>query len=136
LTSPAFAPLFGPGSRAEVPIVAEVPRPPGVRPGPPLRLTGQIDRLALTAREVLIVDYKTNRPPPLRVEDVARAYLLQLAAYTLALRQIYRDREVQAALLWTDGPRIQPIPTALIERHITQLWDLDPSNLDAGGPRS
>ena len=36
--------------------------------GPPLQLTGQIDRLVDLGDEVLIVDYKTNRPPPARVE--------------------------------------------------------------------
>ena len=83
LTDPVFERLFGLDSRAEVPISALLPRPSGK--GPALRLTGQIDRLAVTARDVLIVDYKTNRPPPKRPQDVAPAYLYQLAAYALAL---------------------------------------------------
>ncbi len=43
LQSPEFAPLFGPQSRAEVPIVALIPNPK--RKGPPLKLIGQLDRL-------------------------------------------------------------------------------------------
>ena len=43
LTAPEFAPLFGPQSRAEVPIVALIPNPKGK--GPPLKLIGQLDRL-------------------------------------------------------------------------------------------
>ena len=117
-----FAPLFASGSRAEVAIAAELPRPVSARPGPPLRLSGQIDRLAVTPAEVLIVDYKTNRPPPGQVADVAEAYLLQLAAYTLALRQIYPGRTVKAALLWTYGPRIMEIPPPDIEKAIDRLW--------------
>ena len=38
-----MAPLFGPDSRAEVAIVAEVAHPDGA--GAALRLTGKIDRL-------------------------------------------------------------------------------------------
>ena len=85
-----FAPLFGPSGQAEVPIVAEIEVPGGK--GRKLRLTGQIDRLVRLGHEVLIVDYKTNRPPPRRAEDVAEAYTLQLAAYRLAVRQIFPRR--------------------------------------------
>src|SRR5690606_33262952 len=77
LSSPRFAPLFGASSQAEVPIVAEIARPTGK--GPPLRLTGQIDRLVDLGHEVLILDYKTNRRPPAGVSAVSDAYLLQLA---------------------------------------------------------
>jgi ATP-dependent helicase/nuclease subunit A len=106
-----FAAVFATGSVAEVPIAAEIP----LGSGPPLSLTGQIDRLAVTASEVLIVDYKTNRPPPARIEDVADAYLLQLAAYALALGRIHPGKEIAAALLWTDGPRLMGIPKPMLE---------------------
>ncbi|MFX4887708.1 hypothetical protein ABTB91_19935, partial [Acinetobacter baumannii] len=46
-----FAALFAPSSAAEVPIAAVLQSPRKI--GPPLRLTGQIDRLAVTAAEVL-----------------------------------------------------------------------------------
>ena len=129
LTDPAFAPLFGPGSRAEVPIVARLPNP---RPqGTALKLIGQIDRLIDLGDEILIVDYKTNRPPPLEVERVAPAYLFQLAAYRLALAEIYPDRTLKAALLWTATPRIMQVPGGLLDQYATRLWDLDVSHLDA-----
>ena len=58
-----------------------------------MQLTGQIDRLVDLGDEVLIVDYKTNRPPPTNVGQVAAAYLFQLAAYRLALaRNLSRAR--------------------------------------------
>ncbi len=134
LQSPAFAPLFGPQSRAEVPIVALIPNPK--RKGPPLKLIGQLDRLVDLGDEVLIVDYKTNRPPPTKVEQVAGAYLFQLAAYRLALREIYAGRKIKTALLWTDGPRIMPIPDATLDEYTARLWDLDVSHLDASGGHS
>jgi ATP-dependent helicase/nuclease subunit A len=129
LSSPDFAPLFGPNSVAEVPIAAVIPRPRGT--GPALDLSGQIDRLAVTNDEVLIVDYKTNRPPPADVRLVAAAYLYQLAAYRLALSEIYPGRRVRAALLWTDGPRLMEVPADVLDSFQSRLWDLDVQSLDA-----
>ena len=108
LREPAFTALFGPEARAEVAIVAEIPHPQGR--GPALRLAGKIDRLVRDLDSILIVDYKTNRPPPKDVGQVAEAYLLQLAAYRLAVSRIFSQQRVRAAILWTDGPRIMEIP--------------------------
>jgi ATP-dependent helicase/nuclease subunit A len=128
LNDPRFVSLFGPQSVAEAPIAAVIPHPEGR--GPALNLSGQIDRLAVTDREVLIVDYKTNRPPPTDVRFVAEAYLYQLAAYRLALAEIYPRRTVRAALLWTDGPRLMEIPQALLDTFAAKLWDLNAGSLD------
>jgi ATP-dependent helicase/nuclease subunit A len=100
LDHPDFAALFGPGSQAEVPLV-------GLIGGH--ALSGQIDRLVVAQDRVLIVDYKTLRPPPAAEDEVAPIYLRQLAAYQAALALIYPDREIRCALLWTEGPRLMPI---------------------------
>ncbi len=105
----AFAPLFAPGSRAEVPITGLV--------GGHV-VTGQIDRLAVTDEAVLIVDYKSNRPPPAAVADVSETYLAQLALYRALLAQVYPGRRLRAALLWTAAPRLMEIPDALLDRHL------------------
>ncbi len=130
LNDPRFAALFGPQSQAEVPLVAEIPRPKG-QAGPPLRLTGQIDRLAVTADSVLIIDYKTNRRAPAGVADVADVYLYQLAAYRLALSLIFKHKTIKAALLWTESARILEIPQDTLDRYATQLWTIDAARLDA-----
>ncbi len=88
-------------------------------------VSGQIDRLAVTDGTVLIVDYKTNRPPPSRVDDVAAVYLRQLATYRDLLRQIYPGRAVRAALLWTDGPTLMPVPDSLLDEHSSN-WAAGP----------
>ncbi|HEU0071220.1 MAG TPA: double-strand break repair helicase AddA [Alphaproteobacteria bacterium] len=104
-----FAELFGPGSRAEVSITGRV----GER-----AVSGQIDRLVALEDRVLIVDYKSNRPPPTRVEDVPLAYLRQLAAYRALLAQIYAGKRIDCALLWTDGPLWMEIPAELLDAQV------------------
>jgi ATP-dependent helicase/nuclease subunit A len=128
LDDATFAPLFGPDSRAEVAIAAEVARPGGR--GPALRVMGKIDRLAVVGDKVLIVDYKTNRPPPLDPARVAEAYLLQLAAYRMAVARIFPELSVKAAILWTEGPRIMEIAASVLDIHQHRLWELEPSSLD------
>lgn len=104
-----FAPVFGPGSRAEVALTGSAPDlPPGVA------INGRIDRLVVTPEKVLVVDYKTNRPAPDAIEAVDPAYVLQAAVYVAVLKRLYPDRPVEAALVWTDGPKLMPIPETLL----------------------
>ncbi|WP_312406433.1 PD-(D/E)XK nuclease family protein, partial [Brevundimonas sp.] len=105
-----FAPVFGPGSRAEVALT-------GSAPGLPLgvSINGRIDRLVVTPERVLVVDYKTNRPAPDTIEAADPAYVLQAAVYVAVLTRLYPDRPVEAALVWTDGPKLMPIPQAMLE---------------------
>lgn len=95
-----FAELFVPGSFAEAPIVGRIAR----AGAPPLTVTGQVDRLAITPDSVLIADYKTNRPAPQRLDRVPRRHIAQLALYRAVLTVLYPDRLVRAALVFTDGP--------------------------------
>ena len=103
-----FSRLFGPGSRAEVPVVGVV--------AADRVLSGQVDRLLVDEAGVWIVDYKTNRPAPVLEEDVAPVYLQQMAAYRAALRLIYPGRPVHCLLLWTDGPRLMPLSQEVLDR--------------------
>ncbi|MGP1275819.1 MAG: double-strand break repair helicase AddA [Caulobacterales bacterium] len=110
IRDPAFAPLFGPGSRAEVSLSGSAPGlPAGVR------VNGQIDRLVVTPDSVLIVDFKTNRPPPAEVDAVAPAYLAQMGAYRALLRALYPGRQVRCALVWTDAARLMELPDAAMD---------------------
>lgn len=110
LGHPDFAALFGPGSRAEVALTGTAP---GLPPGTKVR--GQVDRLVVTDHEVLIVDYKTNRPPPSDVGGVARVYLGQMAAYRALLRSLHPGKTVRCALLWTDAARLMELPAELMD---------------------
>jgi ATP-dependent helicase/nuclease subunit A len=110
LADPDFAPLFGPESLAEVPVVARIGEGEEAR-----ELTGQIDRLVVLEEALLVLDYKTNRPPPVTPEEVAPAYIAQLAAYRIALQVLFPRRPLRAALLWTDGPKLMEIPSTLLD---------------------
>ncbi|MHA6287720.1 double-strand break repair helicase AddA [Maricaulis sp. CAU 1757] len=110
LAHPDFAPLFGPGSRAEVSLVGHAP---GLPEG--IIVRGQVDRLVVTDTEVLIIDYKTNRPPPIEVADVARVYLGQMATYRALLRAVHPGKTVRCALLWTDAARLMELPDELLD---------------------
>jgi ATP-dependent helicase/nuclease subunit A len=112
LNHPVFAPLFGPGSRAEVPVIGRVEG---------RRISGQIDRMAVTEHEVFIIDYKTNRPPPSRPEDVSKQYLAQMAAYRALLEKIYPGKRIRLALLWTFNLRLMELNDALYQQGLAIL---------------
>ncbi|MCW5697040.1 MAG: double-strand break repair helicase AddA [Bauldia sp.] len=107
---PVYAPVFAPGSRAEMDVMAEIETARGLE-----ILSGRIDRVAVTDSAVLIVDYKTNRPAPDRLSAVPETYVAQLALYRLVLRRLYPDRPARAALLWTDRPELMEIPHEMLE---------------------
>ncbi|MCB9949153.1 MAG: UvrD-helicase domain-containing protein, partial [Rhodospirillaceae bacterium] len=108
MADPAFAPVFGPGSRAEVPVAAVIAGK---------AVSGQIDRLVARPDAVLIVDYKTNRPPPPTPAEVPALYWRQMAAYRAAVGRIYGDRPVRCALLWTAGPRLMVLDGPGLDAH-------------------
>jgi ATP-dependent helicase/nuclease subunit A len=113
LDVPDFAAIFGPDSRAEVPVVA-------TRRGPDGRtevVSGQIDRLVVLPGEVWVVDFKSNRPAPMQVTHVSQQYVRQLRAYRSALASLYGDRKIRCFLLWTEGPRLMEIPEDMLNSH-------------------
>ncbi|MEQ7153888.1 double-strand break repair helicase AddA [Brevundimonas aurifodinae] len=116
LDDPRFAPVFGPGSRAEVALVGSAPE---LAPG--VSINGRIDRLVVTPERILVVDYKTNRPAPDRIEDADPAYVTQMAVYVAVLRTLYPDRPVEAALVWTDGPRLMAVPEGMMAEALAGL---------------
>jgi len=116
IAHPDFAALFGAGSRAEVTITAELPEL-----GKGARVSGQIDRLAITDDEVLIADFKTNRPPPHFVEDTPDIYLVQMALYRAALQKLYPDKRVAGVLIWTHETRAMRLPDSVLDAALTRL---------------
>jgi ATP-dependent helicase/nuclease subunit A len=112
---PVFAELFSQDSRAEVAVTAQLPELGNVR------ISGQIDRLAVTRDRVLIADFKTNRPPPDTAENTPRLYRTQMALYRAALQKIYPGKPVDCALVWTDGARLMALPAGLLDAEIARI---------------
>ncbi|MEM6415672.1 MAG: double-strand break repair helicase AddA [Pseudomonadota bacterium] len=105
LKDPTFAEVFGTLAKAEVSIGGKLPNG--------TQLNGQIDRLLVKSTKILIVDFKTNRPPPKRVEETPPSYLAQMGAYAYLLAQIYPERSIQTAILWTFEARLTHLPEKL-----------------------
>lgn len=111
LQNPEFAPVFAPGSRAEVPIIGRL-----VRQGrPDLLVAGRVDRLAVTDERVLIVDFKTNATVPASIDQVDAAYVTQLALYRAVLAEVFPGRAIEAALAWTQTATLMPVPASLLD---------------------
>jgi ATP-dependent helicase/nuclease subunit A len=127
IDDPAFGPAFGNNSRAEVAITAELPEI-----GNGARVNGRVDRLAVLGDRVLIVDFKTNRPPPKTEDDVAPLYLAQMALYRAAAEKIFPSRRIDCALLWTETPRLMVLGEQSMQRQIALIR----ARLDPPGSRS
>jgi len=111
-----IAPLFARTSRAEIPISASLPEL-----GAGIRVSGQIDRIAIGEDEILIADFKTNRPAPATVDETPALYRAQMALYRAALAKIYPGRRITCVLVWTDGPRAHRLPDAMMDAEIAKI---------------
>ncbi len=88
LDDPMFAEVFGPGIAARG--RRRRRRARSCRPGWQCRAasTGCV----IPADRVLVVDFKTNRPAPGRIEDADPAYVLQMAVYAAVLGEVFPGR--------------------------------------------
>jgi ATP-dependent helicase/nuclease subunit A len=116
LTDPRFSEVFGPGSRAEVALAGIAGRLPTG-----MAASGRMDRIVVMEDRVLVIDFKTNRPAPARVEDADFAYIAQLAIYRAVLSQVFPGRRIEAALVWTDGPNLMPVPENLMDQALARI---------------
>ena len=109
-----FAAVFAPDSRAEVAIVGRL----DLAGRGEVLVSGQIDRLAMTENEVLIVDFKTNHAPPVSAAEAPEAYVRQLALYRAVLRKLYPQATIRAALLWTETTDLMEIPASALDAEL------------------
>jgi ATP-dependent helicase/nuclease subunit A len=112
-----FAAVFGAGSRAEVSIAGRLDRPGRA----PALVSGQIDRLVVTEKEVLIVDFKTNHAPPSLPAEAPAGYVRQLALYRAVLQKLYPQRPVRTALLWTETPELMEISAPALDAQLATI---------------
>ncbi|RIV79607.1 double-strand break repair helicase AddA [Pelagerythrobacter aerophilus] len=105
MADPAFAHVFASDALAEVPLAAIVEGQV---------VAGTADRLLVEPDRVAVVDFKTARRPPETLEQVPSSTVRQMAAYAAALAQIYPGREIAAAVLYTQAPRLIAIPAEVL----------------------
>lgn len=110
---PELAQLFGPDSRAEVALSGAIFGAGGRE----IAVSGQVDRLAVGDAEVWLADFKTGRARA--AADTPIAYVVQLALYRALLAQIYPDRPVRAAIVWTREARAVELPAAQMDAAVT-----------------
>ncbi len=115
LGAPGLAGVFAPDALAEVDISANLPPLGG------LRIQGSIDRLIVTPDRVLAIDFKTNATVPDTPGDVPDGILRQMGAYYAALAQIYPDRPVEIAILWTGSATLMRIPHDIVIRALDDV---------------
>lgn len=94
---PDLASVFAQDALAEAPLA-------GVVEGQVI--AGTVDRLIVTDAQVTVVDYKTGRRVPGDEAGVPTYHKAQMAAYAAVLEGIFPGRTVQAALLYTSGPKL------------------------------
>ncbi len=112
LRDPAFGDVFGPDGQAEVALRGQL----GGRD-----YAGQVDRLLVSDGKVLVVDYKTMRPPPATPEAAPQGILRQMAIYRALLVRLFPAHQVEAAILWTYTPRLMPLSPELLDRTLESI---------------
>ena len=122
LTNPALSEIFAPGALVETSVTAELGEN---------RMHGIIDRLLVTGDRVLAVDFKSNATVPQDAATCPEGVLRQMGAYAQALVQIYPDRRVETAILWTREARLMSLPHDLVTDALRRS-----SYLDDRGQRS
>jgi len=100
LTAPHLAAIFAADALTEVSVTAEYERK---------RLLGTIDRLIVTPDLIRVIDYKSNQIVPRDAAEVPQGILAQMRAYRAAMAQIYPDRQIETAILWTRTGLLMPV---------------------------
>ena len=107
IEDPKLAVLFGPDALAEAPIAAVV--------GEDV-VHGVIDRLVIGPDSVRLVDFKTGQVPD-NADAIPVPHLRQMAAYSAALETVFPGRRIEAALLYSAGPRLFALDEARLASH-------------------
>ncbi len=114
LTNPDLSLVFSPDALAEFPVTAWLG---------PRRIYGIIDRLVVTPQRVLALDFKSNAEVPQSLQNCPRGLLRQMGAYGHALRQIYPDRQIDCALLWTRNASLMMLPHDLVTDALKEVLE-------------
>lgn len=80
------------------------------------RVLGRIDRLCfLEGGEVLAVEYRSDRRPPVKVDDLRIEYLGQVGIYYKLLRGLWPDRKIRCGVLWIATANFMEVPESMLQ---------------------
>jgi ATP-dependent helicase/nuclease subunit A len=116
IEDPTFGAVFHADALAETPIAGFINGK---------RFAGVIDRLIVTEDLVQIVDFKTNRPPPLDPETTPKEYLKQMAIYRELAKQAFSGKEILTGILWTEAPRLDVLTDNQLDAFTPQNTAVD-----------
>ena len=112
ICKPEYGAFFGPASQAEVSIGAVL--------SDGQRFAGRVDRLVIRPYDISVLDYKTDWNVPEKLSHT-HSYVVQMAAYALALRQAYPNKSIKTALLWINAGRLDWISNDMLEEAISGI---------------
>jgi len=95
LTDSRFSYIFEKNVLSEVPFSAQLPNSKNQK------IYGIIDRLIVGDSSIQIIDFKTNSSVPKTVNNIPHGILRQMAAYRLAISEIFPGRKINCFILWT-----------------------------------
>jgi len=110
ITDPNLTHVFDENALSEVDVTAQLPQFGG------RRMIGAVDKLIIGQASVLAVDFKTNAVVPRTPDEVPDGLLRQMGAYLSALEQIFPDKTIDLALLWTATASLMLIPHEIVRR--------------------
>jgi ATP-dependent helicase/nuclease subunit A len=64
---------------------------------------GRMDLLAISDKEAVIIDYKTDKDPPKSSEDVSEKYKEQLNNYVNFIKRTHPNHKISAKILWFEN---------------------------------
>lgn len=94
---PETSMILSSAGRSEVPLTGLIGQIP---------ISGRIDRLLVSDKEIVFADFKTGFRRPGKAENIPADTYRQMALYSGILRQIYPNRHIKALLIYTEGPDV------------------------------
>ena len=97
--------FFNPNSHAEVALTANLAGQP---------VLGRIDRLIIDDTKITAIDFKSNALVVNDVANVPEGILRQMGAYRAALAEIWPQRDIETAILWTKTAQLMVLPQNIV----------------------
>ena len=84
--------LFAENSQSEVPILGKINEQ---------LVSGKIDRLIINENEIIIIDYKSDKIAVNEITIKTQKYQDQLGFYAKIIKEIYPNKKITCAIIWT-----------------------------------